>query len=626
MTAPQTITNPGGAPIGPVQGGTLLSGRENYKAVNARKQSWLEYVHPFYHDNVDRWAYARDYYTGNVVDPSRVAQYLIRRAAGETDPAYDERCKLADYTNHFAQVVESLAGRLFAVEGDANRRFMNDAGIGLGDPTDPATAIGRLWRRASPEGEGYLTVWKQLAIELCVSPMAWCMVDVVNGQPLIRVFPPSMVTNWIELPTGPEIVMIEAVDDRPSLSAPPVFGLQYIHMQPSGWQRYTIDVQGRENKVEGPSGAGTWRYTAPDGRPSLPIFRVQLPMRRNVGYLLARKAASIFNLESSRDNLLRVANHPRLVIAADDDHFDTITDELSQGGNAMQEVVGITSNGHRYIVPSSDPAKIATDVILEKIKDFHNTAHREYDDAAPAVRTATQVRQDVQSGEGAFLQLLKAGLDDAENNALWRIEQALKPNDKKYWYVSNVERSDNFMPNDPDAVLEKSVSLVFGAGKPVPVGRTAKLALVKEVATQRSLEYDEDQAEAAIAVSEIEMAIANATTNGIVVPDVVKVALFLCVLAASGLIDAEVAMDTLEGISDTLMQLVQTTPILAGAKPVADEEDEGMASGAPSDGGGDDTGVAIGSGGVAGNGITPDQSVIGATAPPLALGGATQIP
>jgi hypothetical protein len=45
-----------------------------------------------------------------------------------------ERQQLADYTNHFAQVVESLAGRLFQVEGDANRRIMNDQAFGFGDP------------------------------------------------------------------------------------------------------------------------------------------------------------------------------------------------------------------------------------------------------------------------------------------------------------------------------------------------------------------------------------------------------------------------------------------------------------------------------------------------------------
>lgn len=599
-------------PSGPSVGGQVIS-RKSAEKDNARKQSWLEYVHPFYHEHADRWAYSRDYYTGNVVSPSLVKAYLIQRAFGESDDQYAERVKLSDYTNHFAQVVESLAGRLFAVEGDANRTFMNDKGYGLGDPSDHATPIGRLWRRATPEGDGYLTAWKQLAIELCVSHFAWVMVDVVGTSPILRVFPPSMVTNWLEGPNGPELVMVEEVDNRGSLSDAPVFSAQFLHAYPGGWQRYVIDATGNAAKLLGETDSGTWHYETPEGAPALPIFRVQLPMKRNVGYLLAKKAAAIFNMESSRDNVLRTANHPRFILAASDDQFNKITDALAAGANAVQEDPNMQGQGHRFAAPSPESAKIATDVLAAKVKDFHETAHRDYNDAAPAKRTATQVRQDVQSGEGAFLQLLKAGLDDAENNALWRIEQALNPTDKRYWFVSHVERSDNFMPNDPDAVLEKSVGLVFGAGKSVPVGRAAKLALVKEVATQRSLEFDEYEAAAAIGAEEIEMAIANASANGIAVPDSVQLAMFLCSFAAAGLLDAEKAMELVAGIAEMMTVLVQTQPALKTATTALPKASD------PSDGGGASAGVDTGAGGVAGNGIDPT----GSTVPMFALAGAT---
>src|SRR5690606_1241038 len=42
----------------------------------------------------------------------------------------------------------------------------------------------------------------------------------------------------------------------------------------------------------------------------LPIFRVRLPMRRYVASILAGKNGVVFNMESERDNLLRIANTP----------------------------------------------------------------------------------------------------------------------------------------------------------------------------------------------------------------------------------------------------------------------------------------------------------------------------
>lgn len=506
-------------------------------------RSWLEYRHRDYAAHVARWRFAMDVYTGAVVEPAVIAQYLVRRAIGETDLAYQERCRLADYTNHYAQVVESLVGMLTAVEGDANRVWNDAAGHGLGDPADPATVIGQLWRRADADGRGYLTVWKQLAIQLAITHVAWVMVDSVDGAPRYRVLSPVAVPNWTD--DFREALVMEEADARTSLRDAPGAVTQYVHLTTGGWQRYRLGGDGTPIALGGDGDVGVWEYTAADGTPALPLFRVELPMQRPVGYQLARKAVAIFNLESARDHLLRVANFPRLVLAAADTLFDKLVTDLARGSNALQEDPKDSGKGHRYITPPTDAAELASTTIKAKIQDFHATAHTDYDDSAAAQRTATEIRQEVASGTGAFLQLLKAGLDDAENAALWRTEQTVFPDDRRRWHVAHVERSDNFLPADPDAVAERTAAFAFGKERTVPVGVAGLVEVAKQVATYRGVAFDEAQLEAAVTVRGIVDVLESAPLTGIQLPAEVRVDLAVQLLVAHGLLDpdAVVAME-----------------------------------------------------------------------------------
>lgn len=529
-----------------------------------KQPSWLENEHPEYTANKGRWRYARDHYTGEVLDSANVSKYLIKRAIGESAAAFKERCDLADYTNHFAQIVESLVGMIFAVEGDANRVWNDESDRGLGDPDDPSTPIGALWRRADNEGNGFLTVFKQLAIELAVTHVAWFFVDPANGSPVLRVLPALSVPDWTD--DFSQVKVLEEVDTRTSLESPATLEKRYLVMTAAGWQRWKLDDEGKEVKLTEPGDFGTWTFSAPDGSPALPIFRISLPMRRPVGYLMAKKANAIFNKESERDNLLRVANFPRLVLAAGDEMYNKIIQSLADGANTIQEDTKDPGGGHRYIAPLTESAKIATEVIEKKVKAFHETAHKSYNDSAQE-RTATEVRQEVGSGTGAFLQLEKAALDDAENGALWRVEQVLF-DDRARWHVAHVSRSDDFMPADPDAVMQKSATMAFGADKTVPLGLEGQVQVALQIASYRGVTVNEDEVRAEIAVRKIVDTMAIATDLSL--PAEVRVDLVMKLLAAAGMIDAEAVIEMEDGTKRKRFEVLREQALaLAEAKDEA---------------------------------------------------------
>src|SRR5437588_1954277 len=160
--------------------------------ITGLRQSWLSRVNPEYARYVDQWTWALEHYSGQVLDADRVMRYLPRKQQAESIEAYRERTALADYTPHFATVVDSLAGMLFSTEGDTRR----DWGA-LGDEEDQNTTAGRLWANADGAGAAWLTVWKQCTVDLLVVHKAWVLVDAdADGQSRVVLLPITAVRNW----------------------------------------------------------------------------------------------------------------------------------------------------------------------------------------------------------------------------------------------------------------------------------------------------------------------------------------------------------------------------------------------------------------------------------------------
>lgn len=512
------------------------------------QNAWVDFKNEEYTASAGLWEFARDHYTGDVVLANQVKKYIVKRATGEDVAAFEERCSLADYSNHFGALVDTLAGMLFAVEADATRTFNPDAEgeerdrTTLGDPADPATHAGRLWADADGRGNGWLTVFKLLATDLIHQQTAWVFVDPANGFPRVRILPNESVTNWMEDGDGNlvEAVIQEKTDARESIMDKPASETQWLVLNRSGWKRYRKDKDG--NVVPIPGEDGRWNYQDREGNPTVPMFRVRLPLKRYVGYSLARKANVIFNKESERDHLLRTANFPKLVLFANDELFKVTTDNMRKGWNVLQaEKDGAA---HQYITPPSEAAAIASEVLKEKVEAFWRTGFREYGDSA-AERTATEVRQDVAAGVGAFLQLLKAALDDAENRAWYLVEQSLWEGKSQNWGHGSVERSEDFAPVDVNSVVDRMRDRYFGKDSFVPVGRRAKKEAAKQIAQWDGLPITDAEADAAVDIHTILQTIQ--VMDALCIPEDALVQMSLKYLVGTGLVDPEAQMEDGDG-------------------------------------------------------------------------------
>jgi hypothetical protein len=502
--------------------------------------NWLDQEHPDYVAGRPLWAYALDHYTGEVLFPEKLPRYLIRRGTGEPTASYQERLRLADYKNHFGTVVDSLAGMLFGNEADASRLFARPEEKGLGDAKDPRSVAGRLTLNADGHGTGWSTLHKQLASVLSVVHCAWGLVTSPTGPQRVRYLSPLEVPDW-EYDREGNLVAVkvcEYVIVRPNgLTSKPALVRRWTVYDLYGWQRWekSTDTNGTPVRLTGEGDTGVYQLVDRDGTPALPIYPVVLPLKRRVGWLLSRNANTIFNLESARDFLVWSANFPKLKLGAGDAFFEKLVEQLNKGANVLQDDPASGAKTHEYIAPPTGPAEIASTILNKKIVDLYVTAFREYGDAARE-KTATEVRQDVAAGVGAYLQMLKAALDDAENQALYRIEQLEWPGEPSKWGGARVERSDEFTPTDVQAVVDRLVARYFGKDTPVPVGRAGQIAIAKTIADYEGLEVEDGDVAAAVDVANLMRGIT--IQRELEVPAAARVSEVLALCTALGIIPA----------------------------------------------------------------------------------------
>lgn len=555
------------------------------------KPSWLDIRHSDFKANVERWEFTWHHYTGDVIDAALVASYLVRKASGETTESFLERCRLADYTNHLATIIDSFRGMISQADRETERRFVppdatakarasgDASAAGLGSIDDSDTIVGRLWRRADRDGNGMKSVLADMATRLMLDRGVWLFVDPADGESVVRVLPRCSVCDWLTDKDGLAAVkVIERVDTRTTITTPPAAVTQYLLLERDGWSRHRKDERTGETITVVPKQAWGVEYIERDGTPALPVFFLPLPLRRDVGWSLAKKANALFNRESERDFLLRAANFPKLLLEADDTLFTALVSTLRDGGNVLQ------GSGHTYIAPETGPATIATEVLKRKVEEFYVTAAREYGDAARE-RTATEVWQDAATGVAAFLDLVKTALDDGERRIYELVAQGELPQDETAWRAVTVKRPPIAVPRDPAALMEAMKGRYFGAESAMPLGRSARLEAAKQIAKADGLDVVEAELAAAIDFAALTTAIQACVDAQITVPAELRVAYFEALLDANGLIadDAEVEMAdgekksrralVLEQVKEAAEQANEAARRLAEPLPGEDDED-----------------------------------------------------
>jgi hypothetical protein len=514
-----------------------------------KKESWLDAKHPLYTKMSPRWDMVCDFYYGEVADRDVAAKYLVQRYQGEPQKAYDERLARADYTPHLGTIIDTLAGMLFAVEDRTTRVWADESGGGLGDPLEPGTPAHNLMYDADGRRTSWSTVWRQFALDIILFQYMWVLVDTVNGRHVVKLVSPRFVPNWTD--DGAQVLMEEKAQRVGSLlDATSDAGKRFILWTPTGWTRFTQTDKGDVITNE----AGFYKYVNKNNVLVPPIFRVELPLRRYVAWLLAKKNAVIYNNESIRDFGLLVSSFAKLILAVEtDEQLDGLLDRLAKGHNVLPEKG--QGGGHRYIAPSSEPTRIATEVLKEKRDEFWTSGFKMYADAARE-KTATEVRQDVASGVGAFLQLLKASVDDAENGAMWLLEQAIFSQSPNKWGVTHVERTDDFSSVDIAAVLDVMRKRYLGETEPVPVGRQALVQLAKDSARYDGLSVNNFEIEAAVDGTLIAKYIQNLDLLG-VTPPIVKARLAIRLAAALGLVDPQEVVENDDGEKVSLLKILE---------------------------------------------------------------------
>jgi len=436
--------------------------------------SFLDYRHPEYKERVNKWIYAWDQYSGDafnhddfklqVLDTrkskAKEHKYLHRKVQAETNEAYYERILTSEPILVFPTAVDSLNGIAFSKQDETKREWG-----AFGDPEEKSSIAYQLMHDADGKGTNWQPMMKKVAIKQTVLHRVWGVVEGVVeddegneiSQPCIKAVNPQSVVNWFPDTGRPKEVLIkEKKDIRSSIKDEEGADVDtYILYTLDGWIRYK-DGEGGPEEVE----SGEYNYYTDSSKEQrcLPVFYVDIPMPRDLGYLLAMKQNHIFNAKSIRDFSVRNMSFAFLKLVATENQFDDFIADIAKGFRVVRQDPESTQS-HEYIAPPSDYLTEAGEILEKDKEDFMLSAFRSYGDAAKQV-TATEIRQESRSGVEAFLNLLISSVDEFENRALFLLEQAYFSESVENWGQAFVKRSTNFQPEDVNQAFEQIVGAV----------------------------------------------------------------------------------------------------------------------------------------------------------------------
>lgn len=435
--------------------------------------NFLENRHPLWVKNHKKWDYAWANYTVEYANHDRLDLYkkgrdkvlntdafLHRKVQAETIEAYLERIVTSDPITLFPTAVDSLNG---IIKEEETQRDFGD----LGDHEEEGTIAYKLWHNADNDGTNWTPLMKQAGIKQSVLHDMWGLVDGIKersyeregeiltevvGDASIHIIDPQSVVDWFPSSNPTQVLVKESTDMRSDIADTEADRERetYILYSLDGWNRY-IDNEGSPQVI----GEGTYEFYKDKERTqkTLPIFSVEIPMPRQVGYINAIKQNHIYNKKSIRDFSVRNMSFAFLQLVADEKQYEEMIAGLKNGFRVLRKDPDAQGE-HGYKSPSSDYLTEAGEILEKDKKDFMESAFKSYGDAAKQV-TATEIRQESRSGAEAFLTLLATTLDEFENHCLFLIEQIYFPNQPARWGKAQVKRNANFQPKDIEEALSK---------------------------------------------------------------------------------------------------------------------------------------------------------------------------
>lgn len=455
----------------------------------------------------EKWEFAWDHYTGKYMDTGKIEHYLHQKKQRESNTAYDVRKEDADPVLHFPTAVDGLCGIVFSKQDKTVREFG-----ALGDPEEEGTIAHKLWRDADGDGTNWLPLFRQVAIRQTVMHKVWGLVEGVEveeneqgetirtlSEAKIKVINPQCVPNKYPEKNPTEVLVKEKRDIRSSLLDQPKQKDVYTLYTLDGWRRFYMDQDQEGNAQEVQLGSGSYEYYASSRKDQrvLPIFEVEIPMPRFVGYLLALKQNHIFNFKSSRDAGAQNISYALLKLAGDKKQTDAIAKQLQRGANYITQYPDANGD-HDYLAPPSSHLDAVANILDKDVEHFYINAFKDYGDAA-AQRTATEIRLESQTGIEAFLSLLVSSLDEFENRCLHLLSQVYFPDRPEVWGDAFVSRPTDFQPKDEQQAIANMKNQFFGERNPIPATAEQKAVIVKKILESNGISVeDTDELQRAI--------------------------------------------------------------------------------------------------------------------------------
>lgn len=450
----------------------------------------------------EKWVYAWDNYSGEYIDTGKITEYLHQRLQREGKKAYESRRKDPDPVMHFATAVDGING-IIASKHDEKQEEWG----ALGDPEEEGTIAYSVKRNADGSGMNWNPLMKSVGIKQTVLHTIWGLVEGIEtdgegnvlSEASVKVIMPQHVVDWWPRIGNPQQVLVkEEREIRQSIQDDPELRNVYTLYELEGWRRYIVQEQKSETggveHVEIEIARGEYEYYDSSDRETrvLPIFRVEMPLPRFLGYLLARKQNHIFNFKSVRDFGASNLSLALLKLKCEEQHFDSIVGNLVSGANIIREDPGIQGDGHRFMSPDSSHLQATAEILQKDIEDFYHNAFKEYGDVAKQV-TATEIVMKSATGIEAFLHLLVSTIDEFENNCFMRLEQIYFPNRPQAWGQAYCKRSIDFQPKDIDESFRKMTDAVRAADQAGAMSTFEKVKALHPDWTEEEIQAEVDR-------------------------------------------------------------------------------------------------------------------------------------
>lgn len=493
--------------------------------------SFLDFKNKHYRKNAHKWVYAHEHLTGAVLDELQVSTartleehfsqqdpgssnsplkqdgYLMQRLQGESDEAFKERQGIADYTPLFTNGVITLAGLAWSNDRDKTVTWETSA---LGNPEDEKSIMYKLWTDADGKGTNWNSLLKLATADIISTKEIWALFSGVkrgeDGEALnagtVSFILPQDVPDWVENSSGrfSEVKAVYETDMRTSIMQEPSEVKISQVFKTDGWIKYSKDKDDSAKEIDKSSYGGDrneeFRFKTTNDRNTwsdrLPIFRAELPTRANIGYIMARKCNSIYNMENARDFQLWATCFPKAFLdvlnedkSLNTELYDEIKKAIRDGSNVWPGA------GHKFDTPPTEGADIRNATLEMKLRQFLKTFFQVAGDQARE-RTAAEIKVDFKAGVEAYLGAVVTTLDEIENELYFLAEQVNFPEDPSKWGLTKVKRSTDFSHIDLDAEIDRAIARWVPSGV-LPATEDVILGLMSRAAERDRLKLPEEE-------------------------------------------------------------------------------------------------------------------------------------